>query len=54
MTAAAAGLTRANPLQRHLRDAQCGPVHTPQDDTVLPAAGRAVLASLSPANPQGH
>jgi alkylation response protein AidB-like acyl-CoA dehydrogenase len=49
-----AGLTRANPLQRHLRDAQCGPVHTPQDDTVLQAAGRAVLASSPTANPQGH
>jgi alkylation response protein AidB-like acyl-CoA dehydrogenase len=49
-----AGLTHANPLQRHLRDAQCGPVHTPQDDTVLQAAGRAALALLPTANPQGH
>lgn len=38
------GLTRTNPLQRHLRDVLCGRVHTPQDDSVLLAAGRAALA----------
>lgn len=38
-----AGLTRHNALQRHHRDALCGPVHTPQDDAVLVAAGRAAL-----------
>ena len=38
-----AGLARRNPLERHLRDALCGRVHTPQDDTVLLAAGRAAL-----------
>ena len=27
------GLSRTNPLQRHYRDALCGRVHTPQDDT---------------------
>jgi len=37
------GLTRDNPLQRHLRDVLCGRVHTPQDDSVLPAAGRRAL-----------
>jgi alkylation response protein AidB-like acyl-CoA dehydrogenase len=38
------GLTRTNPLQRHLRDVLCSRVHTPQDDMVLLAAGRAALA----------
>ncbi|MGW6059231.1 acyl-CoA dehydrogenase family protein [Streptomyces sp. NPDC055189] len=37
------GLTRANPLQRHYRDVLCSRVHTPQDDSVLLAAGRAAL-----------
>lgn len=37
------GLTRANPLQRHLRDVLCARVHTPQDDSVLATAGRAAL-----------
>ncbi len=38
-----AGLTRHNPLQRHLRDALCSRIHSPQDDTILPNAGRAAL-----------
>jgi alkylation response protein AidB-like acyl-CoA dehydrogenase len=38
-----AALTRHNPLERHLRDVLCGRIHTPQDDVVLGAAGRAVL-----------
>ncbi|MFJ8042800.1 acyl-CoA dehydrogenase family protein [Kitasatospora sp. NPDC096147] len=37
------GLTRRHPLQRHLRDVLCSRVHTPQDDTVLLARGRAAL-----------
>ncbi|MGS2586003.1 acyl-CoA dehydrogenase family protein [Streptomyces hebeiensis] len=37
------GLTRANPLQRHLRDVLCARVHTPQDDSALLATGRAAL-----------
>lgn len=37
------GLSRRNPLQRHLRDVLCGRVHTPQDDAVLLAAGRRAL-----------
>lgn len=37
------GLTRKNPLERHLRDVLCGPVHTPQVDSVLVAAGREAL-----------
>jgi alkylation response protein AidB-like acyl-CoA dehydrogenase len=38
-------LTRANPLERHYRDVLCARVHTPQDDSVTLAAGRAVLAA---------
>jgi alkylation response protein AidB-like acyl-CoA dehydrogenase len=38
------GLTRANPLQRQLRDILCSRVHTPQDDAVLLSLGRSVLA----------
>ncbi|MFD0636607.1 acyl-CoA dehydrogenase family protein [Catenulispora yoronensis] len=43
-------LTRRNPLQRHLRDVLCARVHTPQDDSVVSAAGQAALARhpLSP------
>jgi alkylation response protein AidB-like acyl-CoA dehydrogenase len=37
------GLSRTNPLQRHYRDALCGRVHTPQDDTTRIAAGRLAL-----------
>lgn len=37
------GLSRRNPLERHLRDVLCGRVHTPQDDSVHVAAGRAAL-----------
>ncbi|WP_405015987.1 acyl-CoA dehydrogenase [Kitasatospora sp. NBC_00070] len=37
------GLTRRHPLQRHLRDVLCSRVHTPQDDTLLLAHGRAAL-----------
>lgn len=39
------GLTRHNPLERHLRDALCVRVHPPQEDTVLRASGRRVLGS---------
>jgi alkylation response protein AidB-like acyl-CoA dehydrogenase len=38
------GLSRANSLERHLRDVICGPLHMPQDDLVHSAAGRAALA----------
>jgi alkylation response protein AidB-like acyl-CoA dehydrogenase len=37
-------LTRKNPLERHYRDVLCARVHTPQDDSVLAAAGRSALA----------
>ena len=37
------GLSRTNPLERHLRDVLCGRVHNPQDDTIKIAAGRLAL-----------
>jgi alkylation response protein AidB-like acyl-CoA dehydrogenase len=40
-----AGLTRHHPLQRHYRDVLCGRVHSPQDDVVLTATGRAALGA---------
>ena len=39
------GLSRHNPLQRHLRDVLCGRVHTPQADVALSAAGRAAFVA---------
>jgi alkylation response protein AidB-like acyl-CoA dehydrogenase len=40
------GLTRRNPLERHLRDVLCARVHTPQDDSITAAAGRAAFPGL--------
>lgn len=37
------GLSRANPLERHYRNVLCGRIHTPQDDSIMTAAGRAAL-----------
>ncbi len=37
------GLSRANPLERHLRDVLCARVHSPQADMALLAAGRLAL-----------
>jgi alkylation response protein AidB-like acyl-CoA dehydrogenase len=37
------GLSRGHPLERHLRDVLCSRIHTPQEDAVLLAAGRAAL-----------
>jgi alkylation response protein AidB-like acyl-CoA dehydrogenase len=37
------GLFRSHPLERHLRNVLHGPVHTPQDDSILVAAGRVAL-----------
>lgn len=37
------GLSRHNPLQRHYRDVLCSRIHTPQNDAILTAAGRAAL-----------
>ena len=44
------GLTRHHPLQlqRHYRDVLCARVHTPQDDSILTAAGRAALQAVVP------
>jgi alkylation response protein AidB-like acyl-CoA dehydrogenase len=42
------GLARGNPLERHYRDALCGRVHSPQDDTILSTAGRAAFAAARP------
>lgn len=39
------GLSRANPLERHLRDVLCARVHTPQPDAAFVAAGRAAFES---------
>jgi alkylation response protein AidB-like acyl-CoA dehydrogenase len=40
------GLTRNNPLERHLRDVLCARVHTPQNDSIVAAAGRAAFPGL--------
>ncbi len=37
------GLSRRNPLERHLRDVLCGRVHTPQEDSARALAGREAL-----------
>jgi alkylation response protein AidB-like acyl-CoA dehydrogenase len=37
------GLTRSNPLERHLRDVLCARIHTPQSDATYLAAGRRAL-----------
>ncbi len=37
------GLSRTNPLERHMRDVLCARVHTPQADAAFVAAGRAAL-----------
>jgi alkylation response protein AidB-like acyl-CoA dehydrogenase len=36
-------LTRAHPLERHLRDVLCARVHSPQSDSVLRAVGIAAF-----------
>lgn len=38
------GLSRNNPLERHYRDVLCGRVHTPQDDAIRLAHGRAAFS----------
>jgi alkylation response protein AidB-like acyl-CoA dehydrogenase len=39
------GLSRTNPLERHLRDVLCARIHTPQADAAHIAAGRAALGT---------
>lgn len=38
------GLSRSNPLQRHLRNVLCARIHTPQNDATLIGVGKAVFA----------
>lgn len=38
------GLSRNNPLERYHRDVLCSRIHTPQNDSILGAAGRQALA----------
>jgi alkylation response protein AidB-like acyl-CoA dehydrogenase len=45
------GLTRKYPLERHYRDVLCARVHTPQDDSILAAAGQAALAAVTATAP---
>ena len=40
------GLSRRNPLERHLRDVLRGRIHTPQEDSALVLAGRQALEQL--------
>lgn len=42
------GLSRHNPLERHLRDVLCSRIHTPQDDVVFAHSGRAALEAARP------
>jgi len=44
------GLSRNNPLERHHRNALCSRIHTPQDDVILAAAGRAAFAEVAHAS----
>ncbi len=37
------GLSQSNELERHHRNALCGRIHAPQDDTIRLAAGKAAL-----------
>lgn len=37
------GLSRTHPLERYHRDVLCSRIHTPQDDTITLAAGKAAL-----------
>jgi len=39
------GLSRRNPLERHLRDVLCARIHTPQSDSAKIAAGRLALTN---------
>jgi alkylation response protein AidB-like acyl-CoA dehydrogenase len=44
-------LTRKNPLERHYRDVLCARVHTPQDDSIIAAAGSAAFTSSARETP---
>ncbi|KPC55020.1 acyl-CoA dehydrogenase family protein [Amantichitinum ursilacus] len=47
------GLSRHNPLERHLRDVLCSRIHTPQNDAILTTAGKAAFAAAA-AQPRSH
>ncbi|MET0287696.1 MAG: acyl-CoA dehydrogenase family protein [Polyangiales bacterium] len=38
------GLSKTNPLERHYRDVLCSRIHSPQNDTILVAAGQHAFA----------
>ena len=40
-------LSRANQLERHLRDVLCSRIHTRQNDSILAAAGRAAFKAAA-------
>jgi alkylation response protein AidB-like acyl-CoA dehydrogenase len=40
------GLSRNNPLERHHRDVLCSRIHTPQDDMIVLATGKAALGMV--------
>ena len=42
------GLSRRNPLERHYRNVLCSRIHTPQNDSILTAAGKAAFVRGSP------
>lgn len=42
------GLSRNNPLERHLRDVLCSRIHSPQEDSVLLTVGTESLARFAP------
>ncbi|MFD1811424.1 acyl-CoA dehydrogenase family protein [Rhodococcus gannanensis] len=44
------GLSRSNPLERHLRDVYSSRVHFPQEDTVTSFLGRQAKASIGPSS----
>jgi alkylation response protein AidB-like acyl-CoA dehydrogenase len=41
------GLSRHNPLERHYRNVLCSRIHTPQNDSILTAAGKTAFEALS-------
>lgn len=44
-------ISRRNPLERHYRDVLCGRIHSPQEDSVLIAAGRQALGLQAEGKP---
>jgi alkylation response protein AidB-like acyl-CoA dehydrogenase len=48
------GLSRGNELERHLRDVLCSRIHTPQNDGILIAAGRAAFKAAGKKESAAH